>query len=117
MTRDEVLNEGDAPKDQPTSIDRAAEAINAARLRAADTMDSAANSMHARADNLPGTRKLAEVTHRAADKVGAGAQYLRDHRTGEMVDDLLQLIREHPGKSVLAALALGFMTARALRTK
>ena len=87
-------------EEKPSTMDRAADAIDAARMTVADKMESAASLIRARADN-----------------VGAGARYLRNHGTDEMVDDLLAVIKAHPGKSVVVALLLGFMTARALRIK
>lgn len=87
----------------------AGEKLEAGRGMAADRLDGAAAGLHKGAD------RMSEMGHQAADGIGATATYLRDHGTREMMGDVEKLVRTHPGKSLLAAVAVGFLTARALR--
>jgi len=96
--------------------ERVANTVDNARVTLANKMDSAAETMHARADNLPGVEKVSRLTHDAADRVGASAEYLRSHGTKDMIADLEAMVRSHPGKSILAGLFLGFLVGRAVRS-
>lgn len=41
--------------------------------------------------------------------------YIKQHDTLEMVEDVQQIVKKHPGKSLLVGLLLGVMVGRALR--
>jgi hypothetical protein len=58
---------------------------------------------------------VSRAGHGTADKVGAGAQYVRSHGAKELVADIEGLVKRHPGKSLLVVAALGFMAGRALK--
>ena len=93
----------------------AEQAINSRRQAAADGLSSAAEKLHARADNLPGVERVSELAHGAANKMGATAEFLRDHDTRTMVEGVQNYVRRNPGKSLAVAAVVGFLAARAMR--
>ena len=58
--------------------------------------------------------QIGGVLHKAADQLEAGSQYLSDSRVSDMQADLAQMIRKYPTQSLLAGLALGFLTGSVL---
>ena len=91
-----------------TSIDSKKEAV-------ANTMESAASALHAKADNLPGGEKISRAAHSTAAAVETAADYVRDQDLSAMFEDVREAVKRHPGAALLAATALGFVIARSLR--
>lgn len=81
------------------------DAVDSGRLGVADRLDGAAQ----RAEKVSGA---AQTT---ADKLGSMAEYVRENDTRSMMAQAESLVRAHPGKSLLAVAAIGFLTGRALR--
>lgn len=77
-------------------------------------IDSAADTLHATADRLPGGERVAGAAHSAAEGMERAADYLRDQDLSDIVDDVRQAVTRHPGAALLAAAALGFVIARSL---
>jgi hypothetical protein len=77
-------------------------------------IDSAADSLHANADRLPGGERVADAAHSAADGMERAADYLRDQDLRGMLSDVRESVARHPGAALLAAAALGFVIARSL---
>ena len=75
-------------------------------------MDSAASSLHANADGLPGGEKVARAAHTTADAMEKAADYVRDEDMEAMLEDVQQLVKRHPGATLLAAAAAGYLLAR-----
>lgn len=75
-------------------------------------IDSAASSLHSRADTLPGGEGVARAAHTTADAMEKAADYVRDEDLDAMVEDVQQLVKRHPGATLLAAAAAGFLLAR-----
>lgn len=86
-----------------------ADKLHRTRVAAADALNGTADSLHNKAD------RISELGHDGAARVGVAARYIREHGTRDMLADVTELTRAHPGKALLAALAVGFLTARALR--
>jgi hypothetical protein len=84
---------------------RLVDAVDRGREGVANQIDGAAH----RAGQVSG------VADRTADRLGSAAKYVRDHDTRDLLDQLAGLVRSHPGKSLLAVAALGFVTGRLLR--
>jgi acyl-CoA reductase-like NAD-dependent aldehyde dehydrogenase len=93
---------------------KAADAIDARRETVARGIDAAAASLQARADRLPG-EKVASAARKTAQAMESAADYVREQDVRAMLQDVRQATRRHPGAVLLAAVALGFMLARALR--
>jgi ElaB/YqjD/DUF883 family membrane-anchored ribosome-binding protein len=98
-------------QDKAADLGRSAgDALHTGRGVAADKLDNAALNLHERAE------QASELGHAAANKVGVTARYVREHGVKEVVSDVEELVRAHPGKSLLVAAAVGFLAARALRS-
>lgn len=95
-------------------------AIDDKRSVAAGTIASAAERLHHGGDKLTemantSSAKAAGVAHSAADSLQRGADYIRDHDLKAMVDSVERYVRGNPGKALVVAGFVGFLTARALR--
>ena len=82
---------------------------------AADKLQEVASTLHQKADTLPGGEKVANLAHSAADKVKATAEYVREHNIQDMMGDVENFVRRHPGQSLVAAAAVGFLLGRAFK--
>lgn len=92
----------------------AAKKIDAGRSTAAEGLDSAASTIHERADDLPGGAKVQEFAHAAADRMSTSADYVRSHDVQRMVSDVERVVRNNPGPALAIAAAFGFILGRAL---
>jgi hypothetical protein len=93
---------------------RAAAAIDEKREAVARGIESAASSLHARAETLPGGENLARAAHGTAEAMEKTAEYVRDQDVEAMLSDVGNVVKRHPGAVLLAAAAVGFLLARAL---
>ena len=87
---------------------RAAARADQVRHTAADGLEGAATAVHS------GGARVASAAHSAADALASGARYMREHDTGDMFDDLMEVVRNNPGPAILGAVALGFLVGRTL---
>jgi ElaB/YqjD/DUF883 family membrane-anchored ribosome-binding protein len=78
------------------------------RTSAAEGLDSAASAVHA------GGEQVANAARRAGDALAAGAEYVRGNEVADMLDDLVDVVRNHPAPALLCAAALGFVLGRAV---
>jgi ElaB/YqjD/DUF883 family membrane-anchored ribosome-binding protein len=90
--------------------------IDENRGPAADKLQGVASSLHEKAESLPGGEKVASIAHSAADKMEATAEYVREHDVQDMMADLENFVRRHPGQSLVAAAAVGFFLGRAFKS-
>jgi len=104
QVKDKVANAGRA----------AADKIDANRQGAASGLESAASTLHQKADSLPGGEKVSGLAHAAADKLGATADYVRAHDVNSMTADLERIVRRNPGPALLTAAVVGFLVGRAM---
>ena len=86
---------------------KAVDTIDAQRVPAANALDQTASALHEKSD------KAGAVAHRAADKIQATADYIREHDLKAITDDVGTLIRRYPAQSLAAAAVAGFLVARA----
>jgi ElaB/YqjD/DUF883 family membrane-anchored ribosome-binding protein len=86
--------------------------IDEKRGVAAEGLDSAADTLHEKADRLPGGEKVSSAAHTAADALASTAEYVREHDLKSMVADMQTLVKNNPGPALLTAAALGFLVAR-----
>ena len=90
----------------------AADKIDEKRRAAAGGLDSAAHTLHDKADKLPGGEKVASAAHTAADALASTAGYIRENDLKGMMADVQSLVKKNPGPALLTAAALGFLVAR-----
>ena len=91
--------------------------IDENRDAAADTLQTVASRLHENAESIPGGEKAASLAHSTAEKVEATAQYVREHNVEDMMADLKNFVRRHPGQSLFAAAAIGFLLGRAFKSE
>jgi len=90
-----------------------AERIDQNREGAATGLESAAATLHEKADSLPGGEKVTNLAHTAADKISSTAEYVKRHDVNGMMADVEHLVKNNPGPSLLAAAVVGFLVGRA----
>ena len=84
----------------------AAQTLHAGKLAAADRLEGAADTLRDRAD------RVSDIGNDVADRLGAAAKYVRKHRAKDSIEDASELVQEHPGKSLAAAVTIGFLVGR-----
>ena len=104
-TRQKVSNAGRQASDK----------IDEKRGPAADALQSAASSIHEKAEGLPGGETVKSVAHSAAEKLETTAGYIREHDIKTMLSDVEEIVKRNPGPSLLIAVAVGFLIGRAFR--
>lgn len=93
---------------------QAAAAIDSRREPIATGIQSAAYSLHLKADRLPGGEKVARAAHTTANALELAADYLRGQDVHGMLSDARRIAKRHPGAILLTAAAAGFLLARTL---
>lgn len=91
--------------------------INEQREHAARALEGAAATLRQSTGRLPGGERLSGTANRAASRLESAAGYVRDHDVQEAIGDLARVVRRHPGRSLLAAVAAGFLVGQAFRKK
>ncbi len=82
------------------------------RQKAATGLDSAADQLRER---LSGEGMQGQVGTKVADSLEKTADYLREHETSEIWDDIEQYVQDHPMQAAVGALAAGFLIGRVIR--
>jgi len=104
-------------KDKVAVLGRtAAEKVDEKRDAAASGLQRAASTLHEKADSLPGGEKVNSIAHAAAERMSSTADYVREHDVDGMMRDVETLVRNNPGRSLLAAAVIGFLLGRTLRS-
>ena len=80
---------------------------------AAGKLSSTAEAIRTKATT--GEDRVGQLANTAADKLDATARYFRDHHTRDMVSGVESLVRQNPGASICAALAIGFFLGAAMK--
>jgi hypothetical protein len=91
----------------------AADSIDQKLEGAAVRLEKAASALNEKADHLPGVEKVSAMAHTAADKLSAGADYVRTHNANRMMAGIEAVVKNNPGLALVASAVLGFLVARA----
>ncbi len=94
---------------------QAAATIDDQRSAAAAGMEKAASGLRENAAKLPGGERVANLAYAAADKLSCTGDYVRSSDVGKMVTDFEVMVKNNPGRSLIAAAVAGFIVARAFR--
>jgi hypothetical protein len=86
----------------------AAERAERLRTSAAGGLESVASALHRQGQRVAG------AADSAADTAAAGAHYLRQHDVRTIRNDVMRVVRRHPGTALLGAAILGFLAGRSL---
>jgi hypothetical protein len=105
---------------KPTMRDGAVSGANALAAGIRATADSISHAGHSATDAVAqvghdAADGVSRIGKDAADAVKDSARYVRSHGARQIIADLRDVARAHPGKTVIAAVAVGFLAARALR--
>ena len=95
--------------------DKAVEKFDQGRQAAAGTLDRAALKLHSKAESVPGGSRSATAAHKMADGMERAAAYIREHDAKDIGADAADLMRRYPSRTLIGALALGFLIGRTLR--
>jgi hypothetical protein len=91
----------------------AADTLDSQRHTAASGLSSAADTIRARADQLPGGETVSGLARSAADSLTSTADYVRENDLKGMMADVQQVVKKNPGPALLAAAFVGFLVGRA----
>jgi ElaB/YqjD/DUF883 family membrane-anchored ribosome-binding protein len=94
---------------------QATDKIDERRGPAAEVMESAASTIHEKAEDLPGGATVKRAAHSAAEKLESTAGYIREHDVKSMLSDMEEIVKRNPGPSLLIAVTIGFLIGRAFR--
>ena len=118
MVGDKLSDAAANVKDTIADLGRTAtRTIDDNRDVAASGLKRAASAIHDHADRLPGGDEFSDLAHAAADKLSSTADYVRKHKVDRMVADVGTLVKNNPGRSLVAAAVVGFLVARAFSGK
>jgi ElaB/YqjD/DUF883 family membrane-anchored ribosome-binding protein len=87
------------------------------RETAASGLQTAAATLHEKAEALPGGPNVSRVAHATADKLSATADYVRQNDVNTMMADLERLVKNNPGPSLLAAAIVGYLAGRTFTSR
>jgi ElaB/YqjD/DUF883 family membrane-anchored ribosome-binding protein len=99
------------------------DAAEEARHRAGDMAEAAANEIEEQREHAAVAfdktaaalrqrgERLSDAAQAASERLHSTADYLHAHDANEMVEDLKELVRRHPGPAVAAAMIFGFVSA------
>lgn len=114
--RDKVTDAASTAKQKVAEAGRqATDKIDEKRGPAADALETAASTIHEKAESLPGGESVKNVAHSAADKLQSTAGYIRETDVRAMLSDVEDLVKRNPGPALLIAAAIGFLIGRAFR--
>ena len=86
---DQVSDTARKAKEKIADAGRSAKAkVDDSREPVASGLESAASTLHARADSLPGGENVTAAAHKAAEKMESTATYVRTHDVESMLDDV-----------------------------
>lgn len=99
-------------KDQASeAASHAKSKFDSARKPVADKLHEAADGVRKHADRISGAAES------AADRLEASADYIKSRDARRMAQDLVGVIKRHPAQSLLIAGVIGYLVARAFRSK
>jgi hypothetical protein len=102
-------------KDRVSGMARTAvDTIDDSRSTAADRLETAASALRDKADRLPGGEKVSGFAHATADRLSTTADYVRTRDINRMSRDVVTLVKNNPGSSLLVAAVFGFLLGRAM---
>jgi ElaB/YqjD/DUF883 family membrane-anchored ribosome-binding protein len=111
---DKARDTADTARDKASDLGQKAQhQAEVGKDKAAGGMESAADKLREQASKSDGM--TAKAGTKAADTMERSADYLREHDTGEILDDVEQYVKDHPMQAVAGAVIGGFVIGRILR--
>lgn len=116
-TRDAIAEAAQRAKHRAKQLTQtAADKADEQRSGAADALHSASSTLHETAEKIP-SDTIANAAHSAASRLESAADYVEQHDTGEILDDIMAVVKRHPGTALCTALSLGFIAGVAIRRR
>ncbi len=78
--------------------------------KASHALDGAANRLERAGHSV--SDRVATAADKAAAALGSTAEYVRDIDSRDIMEDLTSMAKRHPGVTLAAAVALGFLVGR-----
>jgi hypothetical protein len=117
-TDDQTSGAASQAKEKVSAVGRAAAGkIDDNRVNVAGGLETAASTLHERAESLPGGEKVSGFAHSAADKLSTTADYVRQHDVNSMMADVQEMVKKNPGPALVLSAVLGFLVARAFSSR
>jgi ElaB/YqjD/DUF883 family membrane-anchored ribosome-binding protein len=115
-TIDDLKQKAQVVKEKAADVGRrTGEKIDAQRELAARALENSAETLKGRAD--AGARWTTKTAHSTAGKLRATARYLRKNDLRAMLDDVEDVVRQHPGTAIAAAAVAGFLVGKAFKRR
>lgn len=115
-TRDTISNFTENIRNKTSDMSRRVNnAIDEQRNTAATALDDTASKLHETAGSLPGGGKMTGIAHRAADTLEHTSQYIRDHDSSAMAEDVVDFVKRYPTQAIVGAAVAGFLVGRLFR--
>jgi ElaB/YqjD/DUF883 family membrane-anchored ribosome-binding protein len=80
----------------------------------ADRMESTADTLRDRGNNMPGGQTAQRISGAAADKMNQAADFLHQRNAGDMMEKVQEFTRSHPTAALIGAGAIGLFLGRKL---
>jgi ElaB/YqjD/DUF883 family membrane-anchored ribosome-binding protein len=101
-------------KEQAEDLGRtAAKKLDEVRNQTADALRTAASSV--RSTGRQSSEIIDNCAANTADRLDATASYLEQHDVTGVANGFRQVVRQHPGSSLIVATAIGFFAGSAIR--
>jgi ElaB/YqjD/DUF883 family membrane-anchored ribosome-binding protein len=109
-TRERISNFSENIKDKISDMSqRVNDAIDEQRNAAASKLDDTASTLHDAAG------KMTRMAHRAADTLEQTSQYIREHDSSAMMEDVVHFVKRYPTQAIVGAAVAGFLVGRLFR--
>ena len=109
----------DASEFSGISVDGTADAIRdaamSAKRKTADVLEQTAATIDDLTESIRSDERVRAVSRRTRRAIDGGRSYFTSHDLDDMVEDVGDVVRKHPGKTILALAAVGFLLGRAFR--
>lgn len=78
--------------------------------KTSDVLDGAANRVERTAHSV--SARVATAADKAASALGSTAEYVRDLDSRDIMEDVTNMAKRHPGAALAAAVVVGFLVGR-----
>ncbi len=106
-----MKRDNDGPEEVVAEL---AEEVLRRRDKMADALERTSERLQRKGEALG--NGVSAAAHKTAGAVESAGHYLREFDGDELVSDVRGIVKRHPGRTVLAALVVGFFIGRAIRS-
>jgi len=107
--KDSVSNVTENVKGKVSELgQRLNDTIEEQREATASNLRTAATTLYTEAERLPGDT-MKSLAQGAAEKIDQTSTYIRQHNARAVLEDVTQVVRRYPGRTIVVSLAVGFL--------